>query len=109
MASRRSAEILLVACRRVHEKLELQSLVVFPAKLHPTPVEIDETLRVVLLLVERDEVVDRESARRLELERSLVGVDRARRILQHVALRLADPPPRGRACLVVRNEVGLLR
>ena len=99
----------LVARSRVDEELELQPLIVLAAEIHPPPVQVDEPRGVVLLLVERDEVVDGERARALELERALVGLDGARQILQHVALRLADAPPGAGAVLVARQEFGLLR
>ena len=58
--------------------------------LDPLPIEIDETCRVVLPLVELDELVEGDAALVVELERLLVRFDRAGLVLQHVSARLAD-------------------
>src|SRR5262249_48950559 len=80
--------------------------VVLAAQLDAAAIEVDETGRVLLRLVELDEVVDRPRAVGLELERALVGVGRALLVVEHVATGLADAAPEARAVLVVVRQVG---
>src|SRR5262245_25225261 len=53
-------------------------------------VELDEALRVLARLEQLDQRVDGLGAVRLELERPLVGGDRALGVVEHVELRLRD-------------------
>jgi hypothetical protein len=59
-------------------------------------------------LVELDERVDGERALGVELERAFVGEGGPIRVVEHVALGLADAAQERGPALVVRNESGLL-
>jgi len=102
-------EIVLEAPRGLDQELEAQPGVVFAAQLDPPPVKVDQPRRIVLLFVERDEVVEREGAGGLELQRPLVGLDGALQVVQHVAPGFAHPPPGAGPRLVVGHQLGLAR
>jgi len=99
-------ELLVVAAGGADQQRVLQ-IVVVGRELDTTQVQVDESRRVALGLVQLDQAIDGERALRVELERLFVAGDRARRVVEHVALGLGHAPPDAGALFVVRQKLGL--